>query len=183
MPTVTDEEAATPKPQAAVVAAGCTADGTRRNRRTTRAIAQPVVLVGFAGDRALHSCLRSSSAACVLLVGALLRSGLRTGRISVAQFVPPHGGFRDGNDAVSIHAAGSQSLRSEILDRLPPQSIEAEKAVLGSMLLDPDVCDDVALLVRAAGLLRARPSDPVPPPAGDARGRRCASTSRCWSSG
>ncbi|HEY1603548.1 MAG TPA: replicative DNA helicase [Pirellulales bacterium] len=43
---------------------------------------------------------------------------------------------------------GTQSARSEILDRLPPQSIEAEKAVLGSVLLDPFVCDDVALLVR-----------------------------------
>jgi replicative DNA helicase len=44
--------------------------------------------------------------------------------------------------------SGTQSARSEILDRLPPQSIEAEKAVLGSVLLDPFVCDDVALLVR-----------------------------------
>ena len=44
--------------------------------------------------------------------------------------------------------SGSQSHRSEILDRLPPQSIEAEKAVIGSVLLDPFVCDDVALLVR-----------------------------------
>jgi replicative DNA helicase len=44
--------------------------------------------------------------------------------------------------------SGTQSARSEILDRLPPQSIEAEKAVIGSVLLDPFVCDDVALLVR-----------------------------------
>jgi replicative DNA helicase len=40
------------------------------------------------------------------------------------------------------------ATRSEILDRLPPQSIEAEKAVLGSILLDPMMCDDVALALR-----------------------------------
>ncbi len=44
--------------------------------------------------------------------------------------------------------APAQSTRSEILDRLPPQSIEAEKAVLGSILLDPMMCDDVALALR-----------------------------------
>jgi len=43
----------------------------------------------------------------------------------------------------------SQANRGEILDRLPPQSLDAEKAVLGSVLLDPDVCDDVALIVRS----------------------------------
>jgi replicative DNA helicase len=40
-------------------------------------------------------------------------------------------------------------LNSEILDRLPPQNLEAERAVLGSLLLDPEVCDDVALLLHA----------------------------------
>ena len=40
-------------------------------------------------------------------------------------------------------------VSSEILDRLPPQSLEAEKAVLGSLLLDPLLCDDVALILRA----------------------------------
>ncbi|MGA2034915.1 MAG: DnaB-like helicase N-terminal domain-containing protein, partial [Thermoguttaceae bacterium] len=40
-------------------------------------------------------------------------------------------------------------ISPEILDRLPPQNLEAEKAVLGSLLLDPQMCDDVALLLRA----------------------------------
>ena len=39
-------------------------------------------------------------------------------------------------------------VSSEILDRLPPQNLDAEKGVLGSLLLDPNLCDDVALLVR-----------------------------------
>ncbi len=44
------------------------------------------------------------------------------------------------------HAAGKVS--SEILDRLPPQNLDAEKGVLGSILLDPVLCDDVLLIVR-----------------------------------
>jgi replicative DNA helicase len=39
-------------------------------------------------------------------------------------------------------------VSSEILDRLPPQNLDAEKGVLGSLLLDPNLCDDVALLLR-----------------------------------
>jgi replicative DNA helicase len=39
-------------------------------------------------------------------------------------------------------------VSSEILDRLPPQNLEAEKGVLGSILIDPEVCDDVALILR-----------------------------------
>jgi len=39
-------------------------------------------------------------------------------------------------------------IGSEILDRQPPRSLEAERAVLGSIILLPEVCDDVALLLR-----------------------------------
>jgi replicative DNA helicase len=37
----------------------------------------------------------------------------------------------------------------ELLDRQPPRSIEAERAVIGSLLLLPEACDEVALVVRA----------------------------------
>lgn len=43
---------------------------------------------------------------------------------------------------------GSAGARGDLFDRLPPQSLEAEKAVLGSVLLDPLMCDDVVLAVR-----------------------------------
>ena len=39
---------------------------------------------------------------------------------------------------------------SDLLDRLPPQNLEAEQGVLGSLLLDPDLCDEVAMLLRPA---------------------------------
>jgi replicative DNA helicase len=36
----------------------------------------------------------------------------------------------------------------ELLDRQPPRSIEAERAVIGSLLLLPEACDEVALIIR-----------------------------------
>jgi replicative DNA helicase len=44
--------------------------------------------------------------------------------------------------------AGAREDVGQLLDRQPPRSIEAERAVLGSLLLLPEVCDEVALLVR-----------------------------------
>jgi replicative DNA helicase len=42
-----------------------------------------------------------------------------------------------------------QAAASELLDRLPPQNTEAERAVLGSILINPMMCDEVALILRA----------------------------------
>lgn len=39
-------------------------------------------------------------------------------------------------------------VSSEILDRVPPHSLEAERSVLGSMLLVPELCDEIVLLVQ-----------------------------------
>ena len=41
-----------------------------------------------------------------------------------------------------------KQLSGEMLDRQPPRNIEAERAVLGSILLLPDCCDDVALVIK-----------------------------------
>ncbi len=46
-------------------------------------------------------------------------------------------------------AAASGQRRGDVLDRLPPQNLEAEKSVLGCMLLDPLLSDDVVMILRA----------------------------------
>lgn len=40
------------------------------------------------------------------------------------------------------------SLESSLSDHVPPHSLEAEKGVIGAILLNPIVCDDVATIVR-----------------------------------
>ncbi len=45
-------------------------------------------------------------------------------------------------------ASAKPAVTAEILDRQPPRNLEAERGVLGSILLLPDVCDDVALIIR-----------------------------------
>jgi replicative DNA helicase len=45
--------------------------------------------------------------------------------------------------------AESPRAIGDLLDRQPPRSIEAERAVIGSLLLLPEACDEVALLVKA----------------------------------
>jgi replicative DNA helicase len=42
----------------------------------------------------------------------------------------------------------TQRFSTDAIDRQPPRSLEAERAVLGSIFLLPEVCDDVALLLR-----------------------------------
>jgi replicative DNA helicase len=45
-------------------------------------------------------------------------------------------------------ALNMQRQTSEILDRMPPQSLDSEKGVLGSLLLDPKLCDQVATILK-----------------------------------
>lgn len=40
-------------------------------------------------------------------------------------------------------------LTSEILDRLPPQNLDAEKAVIGGLLMDSRLCDTTAAIIQA----------------------------------
>lgn len=40
------------------------------------------------------------------------------------------------------------NVNSEILDKLPPNDNDAEQGTTGSLILDPRLCDDVALIVR-----------------------------------
>jgi replicative DNA helicase len=46
--------------------------------------------------------------------------------------------------------ARKSAVTAEILDRQPPHNLDAERGVLGSILLLPQVCDDVALMVRSS---------------------------------
>jgi replicative DNA helicase len=50
---------------------------------------------------------------------------------------------------VSARRLVDMKVNSEILDRQPPCNLDAERGVLGSILLLPIVCDEVALILRA----------------------------------
>ena len=53
------------------------------------------------------------------------------------------------HSGTSSTAARSSALDSRALDRLPPQNLEAEKSVLGCLLLNPMLCDDVLMILKA----------------------------------
>lgn len=55
----------------------------------------------------------------------------------------------NGSGKGSTMIRRSQANPGEMLERVPPFSIEAEMGVVGSVLLKPDVLDDVALIVGA----------------------------------
>lgn len=42
---------------------------------------------------------------------------------------------------------GTTNLDKTLFDRLPPQELECERGIIGSMLLDPRVCDDVLMIL------------------------------------
>ena len=60
----------------------------------------------------------------------------------------PAGSWRDGPDRGSRSRAANAASATAIDAAERPANIDAERAVLGSILLKPDVCDDVALIVR-----------------------------------
>ncbi len=50
--------------------------------------------------------------------------------------------------AQRLDSSHGARVTSEILDRMPPQNLEAERAVLGSLLLDARLCDELALILK-----------------------------------
>ncbi len=55
----------------------------------------------------------------------------------------------DGDSRTCGREARHARVEPEILDRPLPQNLDAERGVLGSLLLDPVLCDEVALILRA----------------------------------
>jgi len=46
----------------------------------------------------------------------------------------------------SLHR--TEKINSDLLDRLPPQNLDAERGVLGSLLLNHEMCDEVVMVLR-----------------------------------
>lgn len=44
--------------------------------------------------------------------------------------------------------SNEKKLESSVFDRMPPHNSDAEKGVIGSILLDPLICDDVTMILR-----------------------------------
>jgi replicative DNA helicase len=61
---------------------------------------------------------------------------------------PPDLAARGPASPKSNGSAPARKDASEILDRMPPANIEAEMCVLGSLLIVPEMCDEVALILR-----------------------------------
>jgi replicative DNA helicase len=72
------------------------------------------------------------------------RRDSNSSRSSGKGFPDRNGGFRRRRDDDANGAAASLPIDS----RERPANIDAEKAVLGSIFLKPDTCDDIALIVR-----------------------------------
>src|SRR5262245_27741635 len=78
----------------------------------------------------------------------------------MVSLLPTHDGsamFHSSSDGSTLVATVDENQRTvsaandglgQLLDRQPPRSLEAERAVLGSILLLPEVCDEVALVLR-----------------------------------
>ena len=56
---------------------------------------------------------------------------------------------RNDDDNDRTRRKPRKASASEVLQRQPPFDLEAEMGVLGSILLLPEVCDDIASLLRA----------------------------------
>jgi len=52
-------------------------------------------------------------------------------------------------DSTHRPTSSEGSTEEQLIERLPPQNLEAERGVLGSLMLDADMCDEVAMVVRA----------------------------------
>ena len=80
------------------------------------------------------------------------------------------------------HKKKKKAAASEILQREVPFDREAEMGVLGSILLLPEVCDDLASILRGRLLRRRQPQILCASSARcTTKGKR--STSLCWSRG